>query len=59
MIYSGAICSIFEDICIILLPVWELKALNLSLTQRVGVMFMFTFGSLYVSFHPPFVFCHR
>lgn len=48
VIYAGAVCSIFEDIFIIILPVRELLALNMSPRQRLGVIFMFALGSLYV-----------
>ena len=48
VIYAGAVCSIFEDIVIIILPIRELLALNMSPRQRVGVIFMFALGSLYV-----------
>ena len=39
--------GIFEDIVIILLPVPELKGLNLCLRKRLAVMFMLALGSLY------------
>ena len=48
MIYAGAVCSIFEDIFLILLPVRELLALNISSRQKLLVIFMFALGSLFV-----------
>lgn len=48
VIYAGAVCSIFEDIFIIILPIRELLALNMSSRQKLGVIFMFALGSLYV-----------
>jgi hypothetical protein len=48
IVYAGAGFSIFEDIVIILLPVRELKNLNLSTQKKVAVIFMFALGSLYV-----------
>jgi hypothetical protein len=48
IVYAGAGFSIFEDIVIILLPVRELKNLNLSTRKKVAVIFMFALGSLYV-----------
>ena len=48
VIYAGAVVSIFEDVFIIILPIRELLALNMSPRQRLGVIFMFAIGSLYV-----------
>ncbi|KIN00010.1 hypothetical protein OIDMADRAFT_181260 [Oidiodendron maius Zn] len=45
VIYAGAVCSIFEDVFIIILPIRELLALNMSPRQRLGVIFMFAIGS--------------
>jgi hypothetical protein len=44
--WAGAAFSIFEDLAIILLPAWELKALSFSLGRRIGLAFMFALGSL-------------
>jgi hypothetical protein len=46
---AGAVLSIFEDIFIIILPIGELKGLNLSLQKRTALYLMFALGSLYVS----------
>jgi hypothetical protein len=43
---SGAAFSIFEDIAILLLPVYELSNLNLDFRKRVELIFMFALGSL-------------
>ena len=50
----GAALSIFYDVVIILLPISELKALNLTLRKRIALCFMFALGSLYV--HPRHLF---
>lgn len=64
VVFAGAGFRIFEDIVIMLLPVGELKGLNLALKRRLAVIFMFAFGSLYVTTsslfnplppHPPFL----
>lgn len=49
LIYSGAGFSIFEDFAIMVLPVVELKRLNLGLRKRIALGFMFALGSLYVA----------
>jgi hypothetical protein len=49
VVSAGAGISIFEDVVIILLPVPQLKQLNLSLRKRLAVMGMFALGSLYVA----------
>jgi hypothetical protein len=49
VIAAGAGFSIFEDIAIILLPVPELKRLNLGLGKRLVVMALFAMGSLCVA----------
>jgi hypothetical protein len=46
LIYIGAALSIFEDIVIMLLPIFELKGLNLGLRKRIALAFMFALGSL-------------
>lgn len=46
---SGAALSIFYDIVIMLLPISELKGLNLTLNKRIALCFMFALGSLYAS----------
>ncbi|KAF8858845.1 hypothetical protein BDZ45DRAFT_387540 [Acephala macrosclerotiorum] len=43
--YMGAGFSIFEDIVIMLLPIYELKSLNLGLRKRIAVILIFAFGS--------------
>jgi hypothetical protein len=57
VVFAGAGFSIFEDIVIMLLPIRELKGLNLALKRRLAVIFMFACGSLYVTtfslFNPP------
>lgn len=45
-VYSAAAFGIVEDIVIMLLPVWELRALRLDLRKRVALGFMFASGSL-------------
>lgn len=45
-VYAGAAFAIFEDIVIILLPIRELRNLNLTPKKKLGVMFMFALGSL-------------
>lgn len=45
-VYAGAAVSIFEDIVIMFLPVYELHALTLSLKKRLVLVFMFALGSL-------------
>lgn len=46
LIYTGAGFSILEDFVIMLLPVFELRALNLSRRKRIALGFMFALGSL-------------
>ncbi|KAE9365087.1 hypothetical protein N431DRAFT_353714, partial [Stipitochalara longipes BDJ] len=41
----GAALSIFYDIVIMLLPISELKGLNLTLRKRIALCFMFALGS--------------
>jgi hypothetical protein len=48
LVYAGAGLSIFEDIVIMLLPIAELKGLNLDLKKRVALVFIFALGSLRV-----------
>lgn len=38
--------SIFEDFVIMLIPVWELKGLNLNFKKKIALMFLFALGSL-------------
>jgi hypothetical protein len=45
-VYSAAGFSIVEDLFIMLLPVSQLKALNLDLKKRIALVFMFALGSL-------------
>ncbi|KFY21942.1 hypothetical protein V493_06972 [Pseudogymnoascus sp. VKM F-4281 (FW-2241)] len=45
MVYAGATFSIIEDLVIIVLPVRELRNLNLSSKKKLAVMFMFALGS--------------
>jgi hypothetical protein len=45
---SGAGVSIVEDIFIMLLPISELKGLNLTLRKRIALCFIFAIGSLYL-----------
>jgi hypothetical protein len=44
--FAGAGLSIFEDIIITLLPISELKGLNLTLRKRIALCLMFALGSL-------------
>ena len=57
LVYAAAVLSIFEDIVIVLLPARELIILNMSLRRKLSVIFVFTFGSLYVTpfFFSPFL----
>lgn len=41
----GAVLSIVEDIFIILLPIWELRKLNLSKKKKIALAFTFAFAS--------------
>ncbi|CZR62990.1 uncharacterized protein PAC_12887 [Phialocephala subalpina] len=43
--YMGAGFSIFEDIVIMLLPIYELKGLNLGLRKRIALILMSALGS--------------
>jgi hypothetical protein len=52
VVAAGAGISIFEDVVIVLLPIPELKKLNLSLRKRLAVMCMLALGSLYVALLP-------
>ncbi|KAL2062454.1 hypothetical protein VTL71DRAFT_6720 [Oculimacula yallundae] len=45
LIYAGAGLSIFEDVAIMILPIFELKGLNLSRRKRVALGLMFALGS--------------
>jgi len=45
-VYSAAGFSIVEDFFIMLLPISQLKDLNLDLKKKVALMFMFALGSL-------------
>ncbi|QKX53702.1 uncharacterized protein TRUGW13939_00782 [Talaromyces rugulosus] len=45
LLVAGAALSIFEDLVIIVLPIHELKRLNLSLKTRLEVILMFALGS--------------
>jgi hypothetical protein len=51
MTYAGAGLSIFEDIVIMLLPIWVLKDLKMNLKKRISLCFMFAMGSLYVLYN--------
>ena len=44
--YAGACVSIFEDVVIILLPLFVLRDLNLNLKKKVGLGMVFSLGSL-------------
>jgi hypothetical protein len=48
VIYSAAGVNIFEDLVLIVLPIFVLKELNLSYRKRVALIFIFAMGSLYV-----------
>ncbi|PBP18828.1 hypothetical protein BUE80_DR010471 [Diplocarpon rosae] len=45
LIYTGAGFSIFEDFAIMLLPILELRRLNMSVRKRIAIAFMFALGS--------------
>ncbi|EKG20699.1 hypothetical protein MPH_01963 [Macrophomina phaseolina MS6] len=49
--YVAASLNIATDFAIILLPVPALRNLNVSRTKRIGVLFLFSIGGLYVSVH--------
>lgn len=46
IIYSGAVFSILEDLVLIVLPIPQLKGLDLTLRKKVALAFMFSLGSL-------------
>ncbi len=46
LLYAGAGLSIAEDLVIMVLPLDELKSLNLTLRKRVALGGMFALGSL-------------
>lgn len=46
IIYSGAVFSIFEDLVLILLPIPQLKILNMTVRKKIALAFMFSLGSL-------------
>lgn len=48
LVYIGGGFCIAEDIVIMLLPISELKGLNMSLRKRIGLVLRFVLGSLYV-----------
>jgi hypothetical protein len=48
IVFSGAAFSIAEDLVTILLPIPELKSLNLSWKRKTALIFMFALGSLCV-----------
>lgn len=54
-VYSGAAINILEDLVIILLPIKELKGLNLGPRKKLAVIFMFALGSLYASTFANFI----
>lgn len=43
---AGQFASIIEDLIIMVLPISELKGLNLNLRKRIALCFMFAIGSL-------------
>ena len=45
-IYAGAAASILEDFVIVVLPISELKTLQLGRKKKIGLGFMFGIGSL-------------
>ncbi|KAF4628473.1 hypothetical protein G7Y89_g9676 [Cudoniella acicularis] len=45
MVFAGGAIAIFEDIVIILLPIPQLKSLQLSLRKRIALILMFALGS--------------
>lgn len=45
-VYAAAGFSIFEDFIIMVLPVWELKDLNLTTKKKLALTFLFALGSL-------------
>lgn len=46
LVYAGAGFSIVEDFVIMLLPITELKSLNLDVRKKIALFFMFALGSL-------------
>jgi len=49
MIYFGAGFTIFEDVVLILLPIYELRVLTLmDIKKKLALAFLFTMGCLYV-----------
>lgn len=45
-IYAGAALSIFEDIVIIVLPLFVLRDLNLTFRKKMALTLVFALGSL-------------
>jgi hypothetical protein len=53
LILSGAAFNIVDDVVLILMPIPELRSLNLSIKKRAALIFMFAVGSLYFPPTPP------
>lgn len=49
--YAGAAMSILEDLVILVMPLPQLNMLNVDLGKHLGLMFMFSVGSVSVP-HP-------
>lgn len=50
--WANAGLNIFQDFLIVLLPIRELRSLQISSKKKVGLYFMFGVGSLYVPLFP-------
>lgn len=44
--YAGAAFSVFEDFVLVLMPIPELRTMNLNWRKAIGLSFMFGFGLL-------------
>lgn len=45
-VYATAAIAIFEDLVIVIMPIFELKDLNLDLKRKIALMLIFMLGSL-------------
>jgi hypothetical protein len=52
--WANAGISIALDVWMLVIPLAELKSLNLHWKKKIGVGFMFLVGTLYVSLSPPY-----
>jgi hypothetical protein len=50
--WANAGLNIFQDILIVILPIGELRSLQISSKKKIGLYAMFGVGSLYKTPHP-------